>query len=785
MGGVGKTQLAVEYAYRYREDYEIVWWITADQSRLIEPNIATLAARLGLPSGQSHAHDVAVVLEALRRGSPFGRWLLIFDNADDPGSVIRFLLDGPGHTLVTSRNLAWGGYVAETVPINVFTRRESIQFLNKRVRHGIAAADADALADALGDLPLALEHAGAVQDETGMPVAEYLQLFEEHGLQLLASPGLARYPVPVTAAWQVSIQQLTELQPESVELLRFCSFFGPQPIPRDVLREGRNAVSPSLRPILSDPIHFSRAVAGLGRYSLAKVDVQRRTLQVHPVVQVLVREDLPTQDRERFQHDVHRLLAAATPYDPDDSSAWQRFRELVPHVEPTGLVGCHDSEVRRSIRSMARFHYMTGDFSAARELADQALARWPTDPDTAPADVIAIKSHLGTVLRAQGDYRSAFEADAAAMMEATEQLGPEHIETLRITNSHGADLRAAGEFRAALALDEDSLRRHIAAFGETDIRTLNVRNNLALDQALLSDFGTARRTHQYVCEEAKKVLRSETHTFVLVAGVNLARAFRLCGEYADGLLSAEDAWAACRNNLGATHPITMRAMTDFVITERLASGGTEKAVTDAEDVYVRHTELAGRRHPSTVAAAIALANACRTARILDRATPLAEQAVQYCQDLYGTDHPHTHSAVGNLALLRRVGGDAGEARRLHEASVTRLLALLGPDHHFTLTCAMGLASDMAATGDLTGAQDRGRDTAARFSRILGLHHPITLACRINLAADLKALGLDAEAGTIRADALERFGKTLGHDHPAVRAAHDGKRLDCDFDPLPS
>jgi Tetratricopeptide repeat len=783
LGGVGKTQIAIEYAYRYQEFYDVVWWIRCDEESLIESSIAALAPRLNLPSvGVGLEESAAAVLDALRLGKPYSRWLLIFDAAAGPESIRRFLVNRPGHTLVTSRNPNWED-VADTVHIKVFSRTESSQFLGRRVP-GIEEKDSDALAEALGDLPLALDQAGALQVEAGMPVPEYLALLEARASDVLRQAKAGGYPVPVALAWKVSMGRLKEAVPEAIELLTCCAFFGPQPIPREVLRGGRDVVTESLGSILRDPILFSKAVSSLNRYSLVSVEVPQRSIQVHRLVQALTREDLSSQDRERFQHDVHRLLAKATPRDPDDSSTWPRFVELLPHYGPARMIACHDSDVRLSIRSVIRYQYMAGGFHAALELADSALEQWSQDPDAAPTDLLAVKRHRGTVLRALGRYHDAFEVNAASVAEATEELGPGHDETLRVTNSHGADIRAAGDFRAAYALDADSVSRHIAAFGDRDRRTLRAKNNFALDQALMGEFKEARELHNQVYQLGQEIYGSENHPSVLSSLNNLARDVRLCGEYSEAYFMAEDNYAACRNNLGPAHPVTLRAARDLVIAERLAVGGTEETVERAVDILAQHKKRHGDSHPATLAAATALVNAWREASNLDDAIPLAEHSTNLAREVYGPDHPLWYASRGNLALVLRLSGDAPRARELHETSVDRLNVLLGADHHYTLTCAMGLASDQAASRDLPGAQSRGQDTLDRIRNVLWPDHPMTLACTINLSLDLRAMGREAEANQLRSDALERYAHTLGNNHPATLAAFDGKRLDFDFDPPP-
>jgi CO dehydrogenase nickel-insertion accessory protein CooC1 len=780
LGGVGKTQLALEYAHRFMADYDLVWWVPSERAEETSGALAELARKMGLKVGDNVAEAAEAALEELRRDST-PHWLLIFDNADDPKQLEPYLPTGSGHVLITSRNQGWS-HSAEPLEVDVFTMDESVTHLLRHVPE-LDLADAQRVADALGNLPLAVEQASAWLEQTGMPARAYIEQLATQSTRILALNQPPDYPMPVVATWNLSFDRLKGRSPAAVRLLQLCAFFSPGPISMDLLYS--DEMNESLLPFdetLSEKLMLGRVIRDISRFALIKVDQGSNSLQIHRLVQAVIRSQMTDAEQREARHEVHKILIGARPSqgETDDPANWSTYDIIWPHLGPSQAEECDDPRTRQLLIDWVRYQWKHGEFESGLNLARRLENLWTHQLGPDHQQTLHLQFQIANVLRSQGRFGDARDLDTYVLARQRAVLGADHPHALMTAGGLGADLCALGEFQEALASDRETYESFKEQFGEDYPRTLNAAHNLASSLRLVGDCFAARRLDEETLDRQRQVLGPD-HPYAHSTATSLANDMRAAGAFRDSVDLLRDTWEKYRAVLGDDMVETLRTATSLAVSLRKA-GEQSEARNLAQDTYERYKRRYGSDAPDARSCALNLA--CDYAAVDDmpRALELVTGVKAALQASLGDDHPNTLVAANNLACYLRCIGRLPEALALTDDTLGRMRRRLGDSHPLTLSGAVNLANCHGDCGDLEAAEALERQTIALLREVLGRDHPDTLVCEANLAVTLRQAGREKDAEELRARIFADFSRVLGVSHPDVAQLHKWQRINRDLEP---
>jgi tetratricopeptide (TPR) repeat protein len=641
LGGIGKTQIAVEYAYRYRQDYQYVLWTRADTHEALVSGYVVIAELLNLP--EKEARDQIIAIQAVIKWlTTHTQWLLTLDNADDLSIIHSFLPStSSGHILLTTRTQAMGK-LAHRIEIDVMDRDVGAELLLRRA--GLIAqntslesaslsdvATACEISETLGGLPLALDQAGAYIEESQCSLLDYQSLYRSQRTELLNRRGsfIDDHPESVAATWSLSFQAVERKSSMAAALLRCCVFLHPDAIPESLVTAGATHLGPQLRRLAHDPLALNNAITVLRAYSLIRRDPTTATLSIHRLVQAVLRDTMPKKTVKQWKDRIVRAVNTAFP--EATFEVWVQCEQLLPHV----LV----------------------------------CATWMEDEPIAVPEAARLFNEAGVYLRDRARYAEAEILLTYSLTIREQQLGIEHPFTAISLNSLANLYRRQGKIEKAEPFYKRALtiREKWLGMNHPDTaRTLNNLGNLYRDTGR---YEAAEPLYMRSLTINEQRLGSE-HPDTAHTLNNLAFLYYLQGKYEEAEPLYKRALAIREQELGSEHPRTAQTLT--MLADIYSSQSEYK---QAEQLYQRALTIReqhlGPEHPDTAHTLNGLANLYNNQGKYEQAERLYQRALTINEQTLGLEHPDTQvirdKYITLLYLMRR-DTEAMEIQTKHKLS---------------------------------------------------------------------------------------------------------------------
>ena len=640
LGGVGKTELAVELAHRRHRDGRAAWWVAAEDPAGTATSLADLAAAVGV-SHYEREEDARAALWAELDRTP--GWVLVFDNVDEPRLIEPYLPAARhGDVLITSRNPAWRR-LARPVVLPPLARHESVAYVLARSGDDDAEG-ADALAELVGDLPLALEQACAYVEQTGMPVPDYVRLFHGRRSNLLLRAAGGSGPT-VATTWELAFERLGRRSPRAAAVLEVMAFLASDAIALDLLA-----------PLTEDELDLQDAVAELLRLSL--VDRDRNVLRVHRLVQDVVRERLPEPTRLlRLEEAVGLCALNADPTSPatgGTGTGWAgtgaHLIVLAGHGEQLGVApaGLVESLAELAARYAARALY-----PAAIQVIEAALRLVRRHGDWRDrVQEGRLLCQLGEAFDASGRLAEALDLHRRAVEVLDGLVEPDDVGLAHAYNRLGHVLNCADDIEGAVAAHE----RALAALRKSgrDDRVPTVLTDLGYTLWAAGQLGPAGRAFRQARAQFERQGRG-----------------------------GDREWAHATAGLGMVEQDAGRLATAVSLQRRVI------------DVF---SEVCGADHPDTAQAFDKLGYALRLQGKVEDAVEAHLRAVRLLERVFGPDDSRVGMALTNLGLAQADAGRVADAVQVQARAHTIFGTALGPAHASTLLAGRRLAVALAVAG---------------------------------------------------------------------------------------
>ena len=686
LGGVGKTQTAVEYAHRHLDEYVYTFWATAHSPEALVSGYLAVAGLLKLP--ESDAKDQTLAVDAVKRwlGSHEG-WLLILDNADDIGMAREFIPPGKnGHVLLTTRARAVGA-VARLVEIQEMGTQEGALFLLRRANYVAENAELDSASRAdqetateiaiqLDGLPLALDQAAAYIEETGCGLLGYLSLYRTHGPELLQLRGTmaSDHPDPVATTWALSFENIEKVNAAAVELLRFCAFLNPDGISEEVFSEGAPELGPVLGAVATDAFALNSAISEILKYSLLRRDANVGSLEIHRLVQAVLKQAMD-KDTQRLW--AARAVGAVNRAFPSvEFSTWTVCERLLPQVYACAELikqwGFGFPEAARLLNAAGFYLHERARYTDAEPFYKLSLVIREKALGAEHPSVSNTLNNLAGLYSDQGQNAKAQPLYERALAIREKALGPEHRSVATSLNNLAGLYTDQGRHAKAEPLYERALAVSEKALGPNHPDVAKSLNNLAglySNQGQYAKAGPLYKRALAICEKAL----GPAHPNVATSLNNLALLHSKQGQYAKAEPLYERALAIYEKALGPEHRSVATSLNNLAGLYE-DQGQYAKAERLYERALAIYEKALGPEHPDVATSLNNLAQLLKDTNRLEEAEPLMRRPlVILMMFTRGTGHPHPHLRVAfdnYRSLLEKMSlGEQEIAKRLDQVGI--------------------------------------------------------------------------------------------------------------------
>lgn len=722
--GIGKTQIALEYAYRYREEYEAVLWANADSREILASDFESIAETLNLP--EKSRQNQSIVVDAVRRWlRTTAGWLLILDNVSDIKMVRDFLpAGGRGHILMTTRAPLPSTF-ALNIEIQKMKPEDETLFLLRRA--GIipagapfgAASSVDRwrareISEALDGFPLALDLAGAYIREVQCSLVSYLNLYRLEKARVLKRRGGSDGFEVIATTVAIALERVERASPAAAELLRLCAFLHPDAIPEKAFSDGASELGPILQPIASDRFELNKAIRELRKYSFMQRNPNNSMLTIHRLLQGVLRESLSREIQHQWAK--RAVLAIARAFPGIEPVAWQCYHGYLPQMQACSTL----------------------------------IAQWNMEfPEAA-----SLLEHAGGYLHVRMQYEQAEPLLRRALTIREKLLGPDHPNLIPFLNNlalfyseQNRYVQAEPIFQRALEVQEKVL-----GLGHPDVAQ-NL-NNLAVVYRDQGKWTQAELLFQRALEIRKKILGPE-HPEVAAVLNNLGMLYRMQGKYTQAEPLFQRALTIRERVLGHDH-LDVAQTSNLLAGLYRAQGRYEQAEHFYQRALTINERVLGPEHPDLATTLNNLALLYHDIGKCAEAESCYRWSLAVYEGLLGSEHPYVASCLDNLAVLYHDQGEYEQAELLYQRALAIREKMLGPEHPYVAVSLNNLATLYTVQGKYNKAKTLFKRALAISEQALGPDHPDIAQLLENYATLLqktkevaKALEAKAHANVIR------------------------------------